>query len=529
MTIMKKYIRLTAIALLTLASTNMWAQGMWDAYRYSQQFNEGTARSAAMGNASVALGGDIGSISINPATSGVFRYHEFVFTPAITTASSKVEYLGTTTNESKTRFGVPNFGYIASFETGRRTNGLINWNIGLAFNKVNNFTSRMSATGITAQSSWLASLAQSTNGINSFELNMNDSNDPFYNSTASWKSILGWNTSLLDNLDSPEYYKGATENINDLTNEIYIGGDLDQYYAKETIGNVSEAVINFGGNISNKLFFGFNIGIQSIWYKHSELYSEMAVNSRDFQSGFSSFTHYYNYSTSGTGINLKAGIIYLPVQGLRLGASISTPTWMYLHEEWDESMSAHLKATAEHPNDYVQDLRSPLGIYDYRLNTPFRWNIGAAYTFKQIAAISIDYESVNYGKMKLIDPDYQQAFHYQNIDIANNFGKADILRAGLEVKFNPQVAFRAGYQYYTSGYNNDNSTIQIGSLGLGYASPNGFFADIAYQQYLKKAEETFTLYDDILENDMPVAGLEAPVGVNRYNMGKLLISIGFRF
>ena len=76
-----------------VTGTSLHAQNMWDAYRYSQQFNEGTARSVAMGNASVALGGAMGNISINPAASGVFRYHEFVVTPSLTTANSSVNYL----------------------------------------------------------------------------------------------------------------------------------------------------------------------------------------------------------------------------------------------------------------------------------------------------------------------------------------------------------------------------------------------------------------------------------------------------
>ena len=196
---------------------------------------------------------------------------------------------------------------------------------------------------------------------------MNHQNDPFYHGSGSWTSILGWNTSLLDTLpDSDSYYKGATENLEGLN--IVTGGELDQLYVKETIGNTSEAVINFGGNISNKLFFGVNFGLVSIWYKHTESYSERAINPSQFQSGFSSFTHNYSYSTSGTGINLKAGIIYLPVKGLRLGASISTPTWMYLHEEYEESMESHFS------DGYSQRLLSPLGTYDYRINTPFRWN-----------------------------------------------------------------------------------------------------------------------------------------------------------
>ncbi len=523
---MRRYIKIAAIALMFFASSQAWSQSVWDAYKYSQQFNEGTARSVAMGNAMVALGGDIGALSINPASSAVYRYHELVFTPSLTFANAKTDYItpdnGTFSgNENNTRFGVSNFGYVGTFETGRKNHGLVNWSVGLAINKVNNFTSRMSAGGRTAKSSWLASLAQNTNGIHAQNMDMNDHTDPFFNSGASWTSILGWNTTLLDTLpDSPIDYIGATENINGYN--IAIGGDLNQHYTKETQGNISEAIINLGGNISNKFFFGINIGIQSIWYKYNESYTESAVNPGQFQSGFSNFHHQYKYSTSGTGVNLKAGIIYLPVKGLRIGASISTPTWMYLHEEWEERMSSNFS------DGYSQKLASPLGVYDYRLNTPFRWNAGIAYTLNQIGVISVDYERVNYSKTKLKDPDNSMAFTNENNDFIRHFGSSDIFRAGLEIRFLPQATFRAGYQYYTSGYNYDNTTIQIGSLGFGYNAPSGFFADIVYQQYLKRAEETFSLYDDIVDANGKIVSA-APVGTSRYNNAKLLISLGLRF
>lgn len=518
---MKKITIFLALAISAmLLSTGAFAQNMWDAYRYSQQFNEGTARSAAMGNASVALGGDLGGISINPAASGVYRYNEFVITPSVTFANSSVNYLGNTTDESKGRFGFSNIAGISTFETGRSDYGLINWNLSVAINKNNNFTSRMGAQGRTAESSWLGSLAQRTNGVYAPSMDMNNQNDPFYNGSGSWTSILGWNTTLLDTLpDSDSYYRGATENLEGLN--IVTGGELEQFYIKETIGNTSEAVINFGGNISNKLFFGVNVGLVSIWYKHMESYSERAVNPNQFQSGFSSFTHNYNYSTSGTGVNLKAGIIYLPVKGLRLGASISTPIWMYLHEEYEESMESHFA------DGYSQRLASPLGTYDYRINTPFRWNVGAAYTFGQIAAISIDYENTNYSKMKMIDDNYTMAFNEDNQEIKRNFQSSNIIRAGAEVKAAPSLAIRAGYQYYSSGYKYDNNSIQIGSVGLGYASPCGFFADLAYQQQIKKSQESFQLYDDITDNGSVITA--APVGENRYGNWKLLLSLGIRF
>lgn len=77
------YIKGAMLAFMAMITANAYSQNAWDAYRYSQQYNEGTARSVAMGNATVALGGDIGAISINPAASGVYRFHEIVFTPPL--------------------------------------------------------------------------------------------------------------------------------------------------------------------------------------------------------------------------------------------------------------------------------------------------------------------------------------------------------------------------------------------------------------------------------------------------------------
>ena len=58
----------TAITLLLIGmAVCAEAQTMYDALRFSENNYEGTARTMAMGNAFTALGGDLGSISINPA------------------------------------------------------------------------------------------------------------------------------------------------------------------------------------------------------------------------------------------------------------------------------------------------------------------------------------------------------------------------------------------------------------------------------------------------------------------------------
>ena len=67
---MKKiFSTLAAIAL----SVTLFAQSSQDAIKFSQNFYEGSARTVAMGNAFTALGGDLGSLAINPAASGIYR------------------------------------------------------------------------------------------------------------------------------------------------------------------------------------------------------------------------------------------------------------------------------------------------------------------------------------------------------------------------------------------------------------------------------------------------------------------------
>ena len=104
-------------AALLCTTAAMFAQNASDALRFSQQNTEGTARSVAMGNAFVALGGDMGGLSVNPASSAVYRYSELVFTPSITVSNTESDYLGSLASAGKTRAGIANFGFIGSYST----------------------------------------------------------------------------------------------------------------------------------------------------------------------------------------------------------------------------------------------------------------------------------------------------------------------------------------------------------------------------------------------------------------------------
>ena len=512
----RKIISMVACAFMGVSAM---AQNVNDALRYSEQFAEGTARSVAMGNAFVALGGDMGALSLNPASSAVYRFSEVVLTPSVTVSRSEADYLGGMQSGSKTRAGISNVGFVTTVNTGRANTGLLSWNFGVAFNKQNNYTFAKKAYGVTDKTSWLSSLAYDTDGVFAPNMDMGGGNDPFYYIGASWNSVMAWNNSLLDTLPGTnDMYIGATENL--YGSDISVGGLLSQKYRSSSVGNVTEAVINWGGNFSNKLFVGVNLGIQSLYYRYEERYAEEAFDSRDFQTGFMNFSQGYKYTATGTGVNLKAGMIYVPVQWLRLGASISTPTWMYIDEEWEGGMNAQFD------DGYRQSLISPVGTYNYRLHTPFRWNAGAALVLGSLGVLSADYESVDYSRAKLKDMDYEFGYDQENSEIRQMLGKQDIFRIGAEINVNPLCALRGGYQYYSSPYAEalDSDVKEIVSLGAGLSIPQpagDIFVDVTFQKLLGKTTQEFTLYGD--------TDIAAPVGVNRNSNWKLLLSVGYRF
>ena len=124
----------------------------------------------SMGNAFTALGGDLGAIGINPASSGVYKYNEVTFTPAFSTISIESHFLGNSTKESKTTFGIANIGGIANINTGRKNYGLVSWDFGLVYNKVNNFNSTLSARGTNSGSSYLGAVADYSKGSSGYNM-----------------------------------------------------------------------------------------------------------------------------------------------------------------------------------------------------------------------------------------------------------------------------------------------------------------------------------------------------------------------
>lgn len=553
----------TAITfLLALCTYSLFGQTAYDALLLSENSYEGTARSVAMGNAFTALGGDLGAVTINPAGSAMASYTQITITPGISVSTSTaggvspyengdLPYFQRTMKSSLTKVNLPNIGFTANFNTGRKY-GLVNWTLGFIVNKTADYNQDVYANGRNSTTSFIGKMAYDASmyGFYPEELGA----DNAYDSGIPWQYVTGFKSAMFDPFN--DIYVAATEKVYD-DNTCFVAGELDQTYGRRISGNKYEYIINAGFNISNIIYLGVNLGMNTISYSYDEYFKEQAVNSDDFlvelkdDKGNIVSTSYFNkmkyrsgYSFSGTGYFAKFGIIANPSEGLRIGASLQTPTRMEIEESWDDEGQTDFSG----PDGRTWSSLSPYGENMWVFTSPLKANFGAAYTYGQFGTVSLDYELSNYGNIKYRSSAYtdRSTLEYINDDIRNAYGISHNIRAGIEVKPLAELAVRAGYDVKTSAQKAEwDSYDEVyvkcrphfthkASVGIGYSSKGSFFADAALvRTFIPR--EYFMPYDDYVftydknGNAIIDENYYAPELLIRSSLWKVVLTFGFRF
>jgi len=567
-----KKIFLAAVLLAVAASAS--AQSMYDAITFSQNNYYGTARSIAMGNAVTALGGDLGSIGINPAGSAVARHGQITITPGLTISSVSSAYspegensYGTASLLTHTRMNLPNIGLSFGVETGRRT-GLKGLTFSFTSNQTNNFHFQSNAFGTNAQTSMIAEFANAAWGIP--EYYMGAARDPYYNSNYSWDLLTAYNGGMFGTYGFDGEYVGVTETIADDGSYHYVPDMLSQTSMRSKTGSKNDMLLNFGMNFSDRFYLGFNIGLPVARYDYSESFYEAALDPSRFaivyddgETSFQRGAFNYQYSADMDGIYAGVGFIYRMDNGLRVGASIQSPTALTVSERWGYSA-----ATYYDDYSYNDDEYSPTGEYSYMLRTPYRASFGLAYTFGQQGVISADYELADYSVMRFspVHMDrlyYSDEFEVQNMTNKYFAGVAHMVRVGAEFKLTPEFSVRGGwsmsttperwwtdnegrevdanaygadfYNYFnhiknlvTPHYYEDRT--QSYSAGLGYSSPGSFFADAAVR-LTRYPVATFSPYYDYDSFDSVgnLLSVKSPRILDARDLWNVALTIGWRF
>ncbi len=113
---MKKICYLIGSALLFSAGLN--AQSVYDVTTFSNSDLNGTARFIGMGGAMGALGGDISTMSTNPAGIGVYRSNDLMVTFGTTNNVSKANFGNSSLTEDHNHGTFDNFGFVYSKRVG---------------------------------------------------------------------------------------------------------------------------------------------------------------------------------------------------------------------------------------------------------------------------------------------------------------------------------------------------------------------------------------------------------------------------
>ena len=498
--------RILAAVFLSAIALQAGAQGWTDALNFSENDYLGTARSVGMGNAMTAVGGDLGSLTFNPAGSAVASYSQFTITPGLSfsTVTAQGSLLGEDGNllgfedSYKTRngrMGLPNFGAMMVYDT-RNKRGLKRVSFGIVGNVTRDYTNRMRATGTNTNTSVAGSLASQADGYDKSVLE-----GGFYdNGIPSWETMVGYKAGLFDPVGNT--YVGLTETLLD-NGKIIVPEKISQYYGLNRKGSKYDLLMNFGLDFNDKFFVGANIGITTLSYRSDETRSEGALPGINYGNDFESLRIRSAYYDDGTGLYAKVGFIARPFNGLRIGAAIQTPTLMTVRETYQleaRSVAEKIEMSSSSPRDE----------WYYNVTAPWRANVGIAYTIGKIGLISADYEYTDFRSMKLSAyDDVYYDFSDANLDIQDFTGPVHALRLGAELKPMPEMALRVGYNLTTGAQYNtlsdDGRVISLSdderynqlrsavSFGVGYSSPGSFFADFAIRfQYLPN--EYFTPY-----------------------------------
>ncbi len=470
---MKKLVYTISIVLLACST---FAQDLTDALRYSNYHINGTARSAAMGNAFGALGGDFTSLSINPAGAAVYRSGEFTFTPSVGQISIDGTYLESSNTDSKYNVTVNNLGYVTTIPTGENSEtGLVSLSFGLGFNRLGSFSMNMLAEGANANHSLLEYF---TNSVNNPVIN-SDNFDPYY-------ERLAWDTYLLNYDDqTKEYFNDITDN----------GYGQSQRKTTDRRGYINEYLVSFAANFNHKLYLGATLGIHDVYFKeNADLYEFDAKNNIPYFNDFNFNTY---LKTTGNGFNLKLGVIFKPTENLRLGAAIHSPTFYKFNDSYDSGM----KSSITYPDGGAESYSAnpdKRGIYDYEIETPLKAILSGAYVIGKSGLISIDYEIVDYSTSKLKNGSDGYNFYDENISIQKAYKTVGNLHLGGEYRVNKNFSLRAGFENFPSVYQssymdtknmNSNSSYSTVSGGFGYKQGNIFFDTaikrIMNDEYLK--------------------------------------------
>lgn len=493
--------------LAALACGSAGAQNQYDAANFATGDLNGTARYVGMGGALGALGGDVSTMSSNPAGTALFRRGEAAVTGSLLFTDEKGQ-LG----HDATRGSLDQAGAVFALRQDASSRSLRFVNFGVNYQKRRNHFSNLATgidglNGIFSQTNQIANLANEAYDTDAWGY-LADMAAPAYNTSGD----LVKDGILFDNYNDAGNFLG------------YEGaGAQSALYSRSTYGGTAQTDFNVSFNFKDQYFLGIGIGIYDLSYDRESFYGETGVDGKSYD-----FSNWYH--TDGDGIDVKLGFIWRPVatSPFRLGFTVHTPTWFNMT---DESGS-----TLYYQDNFVQS--NATDPFDYKYRTPWKFGFSLGHTVGNYFAVGAEYEYSDFSSTHYSTREWDygndQYFRYINNRIEESLKGQHTVKVGMEVKPADNFSIRAGYNFVSSPIKDGSFNILASdspftetdftnwkgvnrfTFGLGYRFKGGF-VDLAYQYQTQKGD--FYAFDEV---DLKPTEI-------KNDRSQLMATIGFSF
>ena len=527
-----------AIALAAFALCgSIHAQDIYKVETLAGSDLNGTARYVGMGGAMNALGADLSTMGTNPAAIGMYRRNDIAFTGGATIQPNGID-MGDL-SKARGSFDQAGFVYACKMDAG----SLKYMNFGFNYQKRRNLKNTINLSNIATENgmsqSWqMADLAW----YNNRWLDLRPGHDDCALTTP--LTLVGYDTQML----APTYDENGNWNG-------YEPSYADRYnYQRAQWGGIHQFDMNASFNFNHQIYAGLTLGIYNVDIHNITNYGELLTDG----TGNTAPYHMTNAEAlSGNGFDMKFGVILRPIEEspFRIGFSISTPMFLNLTQNAYLYMRSPYEFTDKDGNTFEnteQDVT--IGDFDYRIHTPWKFNLSMATTLMKTLAIDAEYEvsTTTSSQVRYPDSDYYYSdFYSSEKDVAMSdeikacMKPVHTFRLGAEAIVSKGVYARMGYNYVSSpfkddaflnlftnspsyNYSTNTDYVNLGEIhrvtaGLGVRGKH-FYADAAYQFQCQQGE-VYAYH--LAGNDGITNQLKGQkVDLNRNNFQ---ITIGYKF
>ncbi len=438
------------------------------ALRYNPASFGGTSRIQAMGGAQVSLGGDLSSISGNPAGLGFYNRSDFGVTGSLIISANTTEYNGDTDRAIGSGLRIPNVGLVIKLDVNNSSSRWRTHALGFSVNQQTSFRNRVTYESRVTDSlgDFTAFALQEAENL----LGQSNSNDVARVLEGNL-SFLAWQTFLINGVFD------NNENLAGFSSEVFAPSQPFPTRQRESInerGGLTSTNISWGGNYNDVFYIGAGASLLSVNHTISREFTETFND-----NVIDRFQLDEDRDMSGFGFNARAGIIVRPVPFITIGANAQTPTILSLQDRSDFFARAdynQFPVQAPDPElvfEYEESYR-----FGYQMIIPGRIDVGSTVFIGKQGFVTGDVTYVNHSLAQLSSNEY--SFNEENEQIDSIYNAVLNYRIGGEMRLG-SFRLRAGGGVLANPV--ENSLLEAErtfySLGAGIRKPN-FYFDAAF-------------------------------------------------